>query len=464
MRSPLTSARPASTFPPMSLKIRIDLLFGLLLIFGLAADIGRMAINARARVQAESAAMTRVTRDFVEAALANFHGVADPRPGLVKLARSLNSLRHVRVVFVADAAREQAAALARDDARRQSPAWFDALIHARTSVVVLPATIDGRKFGDIVIASDPADEVNEVWQDVRNLALTGGAIALAALIGASFILGRTLRPLADCAGALGALRDGDYHTRVEAAGSPEFRDLCAKINALAAALQSLSEANRALVQRLMNAQEDERKRIARELHDEIGPYLFALRANASLLESSLKGAAQAELERRVGAIRGQIEALQGHNKRILRELRPPALDDLGLFEALKILVENWRETEPGVHLELSLPQSLDPPDPRVGLALYRLVQEALTNIFRHARARHASIALSRAGSPPEIRVRVQDDGIGIDPARPAGLGLTGMRERVQGLGGRLSFGEAPGGGGLIEAALPFHPPEPGQGF
>jgi two-component system sensor histidine kinase UhpB len=448
----------------MSLKIRIDLLFGLLLLFGLAADIGRMAINARARVQAESAAMTRVTRGFVEAALANDHGAADPRASLVKLASSLDSLRHVRVVFVEDAARGAVAARAVDDARRQSPAWFDALIHARTNVVVVPATIDGRKFGDIVIASDPADEVNEVWQDVRNLALTGGAIALAALIGASFILGRTLRPLDACAGALGALRDGDYHTRVEAAGSPEFRDLCAKINALAAALQNLSQANRALVQRLVNAQEDERKRIARELHDEIGPYLFALRANASVLESGLHGAGQEELIGRVAAIRAQAEALQGHNRRILRDLRPPALDDLGLFEALKILVENWRETEPGVQLELSLPEDLDPPDPRVGLALYRLVQEALTNIFRHARARRASIALSRAGSPPEIRVRVQDDGIGIDPSPPAGLGLTGMRERVEGLGGRVSFGEASGGGGLIEAALPVRPPEPGHGL
>ncbi|HUO55712.1 MAG TPA: histidine kinase, partial [Rhodoblastus sp.] len=299
--------------------------------------------------------------------------------------------------------------------------------------------------------------VNEVWQDVRNLALTGGAIAFAALIGASFILGRTLRPLADCARALGALRDGDYSARVEAAGSPEFLDLCAKINALAAALQNLSDANRALIQRLMEVQEDERKRIARELHDEIGPWLFALRANASVLETSLKDAGQEELERRVVAIRGQIEALQGHNKRILRQLRPPALDELGLGEALKILVETWHDTAPGVDIELSLSEGFEALDPRMSLALYRLAQEALTNIYRHAGANHASIVLTNSVSPPEIRVRVQDDGVGIDPARPPGLGLTGMRERVLGLGGHLRFGEAPGGGGLIEAILPLTP-------
>jgi two-component system sensor histidine kinase UhpB len=437
----------------MSLKIRIDLLFGLLLLIGFTADIGRMTINARARAQAEEEAMTRVTRHFVETALANFHGANNPEESLRRLTQSLDSLRHIRIALVRDPAQVANAALTPDETRRNSPAWFDALIHARTNVTILPAVIDGRKYGDIVIASDPADEVNEVWQDVRNLALTGGAIALAALLGASFILSRTLRPLESCALALGKLRDGDYRTRVEAEGSPEFVDLCAKINALAEALQNLSTDNRALIQRLMEVQEDERKKIAHELHDEIGPYLFALRANASVLDAGLKNANADELERRVAAIRGQIEALQGHNKRILRQLRPPALDELGLNEALRILVDSWRETEPGVDVELSLPETLPPLGEKEVLAIYRLAQEALTNVYRHAGATHASIILSRG--PSELHVRVQDDGIGIDPAKPAGLGLTGMRERVLGLGGQLRFGEAPGGGGLVEASLPL---------
>lgn len=438
----------------MSLKVRIDLLFGLILFLGLAADIGRMAFNARARVEAEGAAMTRVTRDFVEAALTSLRGAPDPEESLRQLAHSLDSLRHVRIAFVHDPAAAAAAALIPDESRREAPAWFFNLIHAHDKVTILPAAIDGRQFGALVIASDPSDEINEVWQDARNLALTGGAIALAALIGASFVLGRTLRPLRSCAEALGRLRDGDYSVRAEAAGSPEFVDLCAKINALAEALQTLSGANRDLIRRLMEVQEDERKKIAHELHDEIGPHLFALRANATVLEAGLKEAGLEPLQKRLAAVAGQIEALQGQNRRILRQLRPPALDELGLGEALKILVAGWRETDPSVDIELRLPEDLGALDERESLALYRLVQEALTNIFRHARATHASVVLSRAGTPPEIRLRIQDDGIGIDPALPAGLGLTGMRERVRGLGGRLSFGVAPGGGGLIEAALP----------
>lgn len=438
----------------MSLKVRIDLLFGLILLLGLAADIGRMVLNARARVQAEGAAMSLVTREFVEAAIGGFHGAPDPEDRLRKLADSLDSLRHVRVALVRNPAEAAAAALVPQDLRDKAPEWFASLIHARNNVTILPASIDGRQLGAVVIASDPADEINEVWQEARNLALTGGGIALAALVGASFVLGRTLRPLGSCANALGRLRDGDYSARVESAGSPEFVDLCAKINALAEALQRLSTDNRNLIRRLMDVQEDERKTIAHELHDEIGPHLFALRANATVLEAGLREDGLEPLQRRAAAISGQIEALQGHNKRILRQLRPPALDELGLSEALRILVESWRETDPTVDIELCLPERLGPLDEREGLALYRIAQEALTNVHRHARAAHASVVLTRGESPAEIRLRIQDDGIGIDPASPAGLGLAGMRERVRAVGGRFSSGVAPGGGGLVEASIP----------
>jgi two-component system sensor histidine kinase UhpB len=443
----------------MSLKLRIDLLFGLLLFLGMAADIGRMVIDGRSRVQAEGAAMTRVTRDFVDAALESLPASPDPQEALHRLTKSLDALRHVRVAFVRSYDPKAAALFLSDDSRREAPGWFFDLFHARNSVSVLPVVIEDRTFGDIVIASDPADEVNEVWQDVRNLALTGGAIAVAVLFGASLILARTLEPLSSCARALGRLRDGDYAARVEAAGSPEFVDLCAKINALAEELLKLSGDNQALIQQMMDVQEDERKRIAHELHDEFGPHLFALRANATVIETGLRKAGQETLHGRALAQRDQIEALQVQNRRILRQLRPPALDELGLCEALKILVEGWRERAPEVDIQLSLPEDLALKDEKIGLALFRIAQEALTNIFRHAKASHACVALSVTTEPREIRLKVQDDGIGVDGAQPAGLGLSGMRERVRSLAGRFTFGAAPDGGSLLKVAVPWRGPE-----
>ncbi|MGO9390720.1 ATP-binding protein [Rhodoblastus sp.] len=437
----------------LSLKARIDLLFGLLLFLGLAADIGRMIAEARPRVQVEDEAMTRLARDFVVAALANLQESPDPERGLTQTLASLGPLRHVRIGFAGDAAKAAAGFVGGQSDRGRAPDWFARLIGARPSVTMLPAMAGKRHLGDVVIASDPSDEINEIWAGVSSRALTGGAVALAALLGASFLLGRTLRPLDDYGVALGRMGDGDFAARVIPAGSPEFVDIGARINELATALDQLSGANRQLIQRLMNAQDEERRAIAHELHDEIGPHLFALRANAAVLEAGLRREGAHKPAATARGICDSVEALQGQNRRILRRLWPAALEDLGLGEALRILAQGFRETQPSVAIELDLPDDFDACGPREKLALYRLVQEGLTNAFRHARASHIAIELAFA-SPREISVAIHDDGVGFPADAPPGLGLTGMRERMRGLGGRFSCAPAPGGGALIEALLP----------
>jgi two-component system sensor histidine kinase UhpB len=154
-----------------------------------------------------------------------------------------------------------------------------------------------------------------------------------------------------------------------------------------------------------------------------------------------------------GAICAQVEALQGQNKRILRKLWPAALEDLGLAEALRILVEGFESAQPKVAIAMSLPDSFDGCGPREKLALYRLAQEALTNIFRHAQATKVEIDMAY-DQPQEIHARISDDGVGVPEDAQPGLGLTGMRERVRSLGGRFAFLGAPGGGALIEAFIP----------
>ncbi|MCW2283248.1 two-component system sensor histidine kinase UhpB [Rhodoblastus acidophilus] len=436
----------------MSLKLRIDLLIGALLFLGLAADVARMVVGAGSRVRIESESMTRITRDFITSSLANLPDDETAEKKLGAVAANLTELRHIRVTFSSDPRAALAARMATPDASRlAAPEWFYALVGARPSVVVLPAMRDGRRLGDFVIAGDPADEVNEVWQDVKTLALTGGLIALAALFGASRIVARTLAPLQAYGRALGQLKDGDYSVRAEARGSPEFLDLCAKLNALAEALDRLSRDNRDLIERLMTAQEEERKAIAHELHDEIGPHLFALRANAALLRAAVDR--EPALAPRAAAICGQVEALQETNRRILRRLRPPALDDLGVGPALRSLVDGWRETQPEVRLALNLPEDFELADSRQRLVVYRLVQEALTNVFKHSGARNVEIAVSRDDADT-LRVRVEDDGAGLAADRAEGLGLAGMRERARGLGGRVEIARGALGGCRVEAWIP----------
>ncbi|WP_298352494.1 ATP-binding protein [Rhodoblastus sp.] len=440
----------------MSLKSRIILLFAFLLFLGIAGDIAHMTLNARNRVEAEGDAMNRVTKDFISTALANMRESADADENIVRIVRSLGSLRHVEVAFARNIDGPPASLFAPEPHRGAAPAWFAELVGAQKKVTLLPVFVGGKNIGAVVIASRPADEIDEVWLEARNLALTAGLIAAAALFGASVMLDRTLRPLEGCAGALGRLRDGDYSVRIEASGSPEFVDLCVKINALAGSLNQLANDNRQLLQRLIEVQEDERKKIAHELHDEFGPHLFALRATATILGARLGAPSLEPLRQHTNALREQIEALQFHNKNILRQLRPPALDDLGLSAALRILVDDWRATEPGIDVQLRIAENLGETNNKTSLALYRLVQEALTNIYRHSKAAHAMVTVSVTPSPAEIDVRVEDDGIGIDTSKPVGLGLTGMRERVRALGGRFVYGVGDNGGGFVAASIPIN--------
>jgi len=169
----------------LSLKVRIDLLFGLLLFFGLAADLGRMIAEAGPRVRAEDGAMTHISRDFAAAALASLKDSPDPEAGLRQMLASLGPLRHVRIGFAKSGEATPVALPASEPGRDRAPDWFARLIDVHPGLDALPVVVNGRPLGQIVIASDPTDEINEIWAAASSQALTGGAVVIAALLGAS---------------------------------------------------------------------------------------------------------------------------------------------------------------------------------------------------------------------------------------------------------------------------------------
>jgi len=205
-------------------------------------------------------------------------------------------------------------------------------------------------------------------------------------------------------------------------------------------------------------QEEERGQIARDLHDEMGPPLFCIRANVSALSEGAPS--PAVIKQNVASIGEQAEAIQTLLRRLLQRLRPPGLDELGLAEALRTLVGSWRAAHPELEISLTLGDDFGLVSEAVELAAYRVVQESLTNIFRHARARKARVSvdyvsLDESGTTEALRAVVEDDGIGIGEATVRGLGLTGMNERVQACGGTLRITPIAGGGTRVEAIFPL---------
>jgi signal transduction histidine kinase len=208
-----------------------------------------------------------------------------------------------------------------------------------------------------------------------------------------------------------------------------------------------------LTGRALALREAERRSIARDLHDGVGQALTAMRIEAQLLE---EGSASAAVEKSARRLRETADSCIDEVRRAVELLRPGVLDDLGLKVALERHIEQLREhADLDVRVRVDLTARLGP---EVEHACFRIVQEALTNVIRHAGATEVDLSVEVRDSAVEIEVT--DDGRGIDPERPSGMGLESMRERAELLGGTFALERPESGGTRVFARLPASAPEP----
>ncbi|MGJ4930122.1 ATP-binding protein [Bradyrhizobium sp. HKCCYLS2038] len=440
-----------------SLRTRINVLLALVLTLGLAINIGRLVLEAAPRVLAEDQSVIRLTRAFVETIMDEVNDAPDPDARLNRIVGDLGQLRHVSVIRPSHPTLPQPSSGAGE---RAAPAWFIALVHPDKTSVSMPVIVAGRA-ETLVITSHPDDEIAEIWDGIITQLIVGSLVGLALFGITTLVVGRALAPLSDLADAMSRIEAGAYDARVKPGGAPELAALCAKLNHLAGALGEAVEEKRRLAERTVSLQDLERKEIARELHDEFGPHLFALRAHASALMRlpDTVPLDVAAMRRHGQAILDQVNEVQQFNRRILERLRPVGLAELGLREALGALVRLWRESRPEIAIETTFPDTVVCSNETAELTIYRVVQEALTNVFRHAEATSVDVTIeplqqSTAGHRRSYtRVRVRDDGRGLAPEHKLGFGLTGMRERLLALGGTLTV-DSSGTGVTIEAMVP----------
>jgi two-component system, NarL family, sensor histidine kinase UhpB len=442
----------------ISLRNRVNLIFASLFALWLLVDAVHVLLQAAERTRAETQSAMRLTKDFVETTLA---GSSDGlEPGAIKaLVATLQNLRHVRA-GVGDPSLASSI-LSEANSESEAPRWFRALVRAPVETAAIPVALKNRGTESIILVADPEDEIDEVWVGARDHALVGGLMALVAIGVTSLLVGRAVRPLGVAGATLARLEAGDYSARAEGGGPPEIRNLNAKINSLAETLDGLNRANDELMERVFDAHDEERQLIAHELHDEFGPHLFALRASAAVLAKTVGD--QPAAREAASAIEAQVGELQGQNRRILADLRPAALEELGLVEALEALVAHWRRAAPKIVLTLDVDRRVEALGDRASLMAYRFVQEALTNAFRHAGATRieASLKFETPVETSNLRdpalaglvMRVADDGRGLNGEAEAGMGLAGMRDRVRLMGGSVKIESPQGGGVVVEACF-----------
>ncbi len=273
----------------------------------------------------------------------------------------------------------------------------------------------------------------------------------------SWVLKLALKPLDHLQQAVDAVRAGAANVHVQLGDNSDerFERLADTFNAMLEQLERDAEEMQQLSRQILLAQEDERRRLARELHDEAAQALTSLLVHLRLLERAHN---PAEAQKRVQELRELTAHALEDVRRVALDLRPTILDDLGLGSALE-----WRIDEFNKHDAMQATIAIRGLEERlpgeVALALYRVAQEALSNAGRHAQASHVQVVLSR--QPSAVTLEICDDGIGFDPNAPSaengrhGLGLLGMRERMRMIGGELTIVSAPGQGTLVRGQAPL---------
>jgi two-component system sensor histidine kinase UhpB len=295
------------------------------------------------------------------------------------------------------------------------------------------------------------------WPAVAVMLVVGFAGSV--LINAA-VLKLALQPLHALEKTVDHVATGDLSARAQRVlfRDPDVERLAETLNAMLDVLQEHRQLLQKMSEQVLAAQEDERKRIARELHDETAQSLTTLLIRLKILEKS----------RTAEDMRGQIDELRELTAQTLEavrmlavELRPATLDDLGLLAALESYTDSYRSRMP-IHVTFSTDgfQDRDPRlPPQIELVLYRVVQEALTNVAKHASAADVRVELVR--DPDQVVAWVTDDGDGFNVeemmrSRERGLGLFGMQERLALVRGQLVIDSAPGRGTRINARVPLH--------
>ncbi|MDH4980710.1 sensor histidine kinase [Hyphomicrobium sp. D-2] len=366
-----------------------------------------------------------------------------------------------------------------DRAAVSAPAWFVWLYRnvageGSSASAMRELFHRGTVHGSVVARYEPIASASLAWNRIAPLLGFAAALVAVLCLMTFLVIDRALRPTKQIVDGLNRMARGDMAFRLPAFRLLQFDRISAVFNYVAAELTKANVERAGLARRLVDAQERERRHIARELHDEIAQTLSALNAQAAILRTKAERE-EGSLAAEAAALQSVISNLMQTVRRTLTNLRPQELDDLGLVASLEALVAHYNKTAAGTTLfTLQLEGALDGLNAETNAHVYRIVQEALTNAAKHANARNVQIVLRQsqkngANGHELIQLRIADDGIGTGEggspklhavgcrevsSAGTGAGLVGMRERVAALSGTFSAAPVSGGGFALEIEFP----------
>lgn len=432
----------------MSLKFRVLGSIVALLVLSLLAGAILLSFHARTLVDLEVHTAFDGAQQSVRDTL---RSDVEHTVTLREVVSSFQGQRHVRAALVNEAGKvivQSEIGLLADPA----PAWFARIIAPQALTARIPVALPGYPC-ELVLTSDPHSEIAEVWGHVRDAFLIMLLFCASTMAIVSLAVGAGLRFLGRFQAGLQAISGSRYDTRLEANGPPEFVRLAQGFNHMASQLSHFSHTNRQLYAQLQSAQEEERGEIARDLHDEVGPYLFALQVDAKAITQM----GTPEATRLGTSVREAVMHIQQHVRDILRQLRPVTQLEFGLEAAVADLAAFWSRRNPQIRFELDILLPV-PPGHRQEEAAYRIVQESISNAVRHGRPDLIRVLVR--SDAERLTLTVEDNGGGINKGAEENVslgqaGIAGMRERVLALKGELDIVSVQDRGVRLSATLPL---------
>jgi two-component system, NarL family, sensor histidine kinase UhpB len=331
------------------------------------------------------------------------------------------------------------------------PAWFVHLVQEDYPKVEHQLKTQHDESLTLIIQAQPLDEIREVWQETVEFFATILLLALLTFLAVNLVFNKSLQSISVIVDALRGIESGQYQHKLPTFAVAEFDSIAKAVNHMTVELEKTRLENRDLTQHSLAIQEDERQRLSQELHDEFGQSLTAIKCMAVTAVHQ-----NAEVGKISTAITEICDHLMLVVRSMMQQLHPLVLTELGLKATLEDMVNHWAERNPELHLIINCGDELDYMDKAISIQVFRVIQECLTNVMRHAQARQVQIDLCMEDGPPVLlQLRIEDDGQGCDLSKISrGFGLLGIKERIKSLNGEISFRSQPGCGMAIFAWVP----------
>ncbi len=432
----------------MSLKLRLILIINALLLLILALGCILAIDTAKKNVRAEVASSEKLTLYLFEIGVLKnpkYYAIESERKPLNLM--SLVHMRHLKIEFFNLEGKliESNISETRTQTIDQAPSWFVnfmGLISDPWQAKRLPVDILGQAKGSIVITPDPSYEFGEIWNQLKGIFYLAGAFFILTNILVAWIVFRALSPVEFILKSLTELELGNLNAKMPNLKTSELSAISSKFNHMVKTLRLSIEQNHKLTQKLIRVQEEEKKSLARDLHDEFAQSLTAINADAAVLKA-LANKEYPKIKPSAHAISDLSKHLMNLVGGMLNRLKLGVLNELGLEEGLIDLISTWklRHSKINLNYEINL-KGLPKTNEIIPVTTYRIIQECLTNISRHAKAKNIGIKIQFIKKNPSLKIidiHINDDGVGLSKLHRDGFGISGMRERIREVNGKIKI-------------------------